>query len=358
MKYALIGCGRVAANHIKAALENGFEIAAVCDIDNGRADALFSRVGLSPELSAGIRRYTDYTALLEKEPLDLVSIALPSGLHAACAAEAIKHGVHAIVEKPFALSLADADVLIALAEERGVKVCACHQNRFNLAVQEMRAYLEKGCFGQLSNAAVTVRWSRGREYYAADAWRGTWAMDGGALMNQCIHGIDLLRWMCGGELESVYGVTRRQYHPYIQAEDVGAAVLTFKNGVIATLEGGVNVCGPDLEEHLMLIGSGGEMKLGGTNAGTVEYKYFKEEGVAVANALAEAAPNVYGNGHVSLFRDMAEAIREDRAPYVTARDGRDALETVLAVYLSCKTGRPVTLPLTDVKTTDFEGLFD
>ena len=358
MKYALIGCGRVAYNHLKAAMENGFEIAAVCDIEPDHIFDLYNRVSLSPEQAGEIARYEDWNRLFDCEKPTLVSIALPSGLHAACAKDAVRRGIHVIVEKPIALSLKDADELIALAGETGAKVCACHQNRFNLAVQEMRAYLEKGCFGALSNAAVTVRWSRGRDYYSADDWRGTWAQDGGALMNQSIHGIDLLRWMCGGKLATVYGVTKRQYHPYIEAEDVGTAVLQFENGVIATLEGGVNVCGPDLEEHLTLIGQKGTMKLGGTNASTVEYKYFSEEGLAVKDALAEAAPNVYGNGHVSLFKDMGEAIREDRDPYVTARDGRDALETVLAVYLSSKTGQPVNLPLKNVSTLDLKGLFD
>ena len=357
MNYALIGCGRVSYNHLKAAKENGLNVVAVCDIEPDHIFDLYNRMEYTPEQAGAIARYTDWNRLFDAEKPTLVSIALPSGLHAACAKDAIKRGIHVIIEKPIALNMADADEIVRLAEEYHVKVSACHQNRFNLAVQEMRRYLENGLFGTLSNAAVTVRWSRGRDYYAADDWRGTWAMDGGALMNQSIHGIDLLRWMCGGRLKTVYGVTRRQYHPYIEAEDVGTAVLAFENGCIATAEGGVNVCGPDLEEHLTLIGSNGAMKLGGTSANTVEYKFFTDEGEAVQNALVEQTANVYGNGHTSLFKDVIAAIEEDRAPYVTARDGRDALETVLAVYLSSKTGQPVTLPLTDVGTTDFVGLF-
>lgn len=357
MNYALIGCGRVAYNHLKAAKENGLTVAAVCDIDPDHIFDLYRRMEYTPEEAGAIARYADWNRLFDEEKPTLVSIALPSGLHAACAKDAISRGIHVIIEKPIALSMADADEIVRMAEESNVKVSACHQNRFNLAVQEMRRYLEGGMFGTLSNAAVTVRWSRTREYYAADDWRGTWAMDGGALMNQSIHGIDLLRWMCGGKLTTVYGVTKRQYHPYIQAEDVGTAVLTFANGCVATAEGGVNVSGPDLEEHLTLIGSKGTMKLGGTSANTVAYKCFPGEGDAVKNALVEQTANVYGNGHTSLFKDVIAAIEEDRAPYVTARDGRDALETVLAVYLSSKTGQPVSLPLTDVATTDFIGLF-
>ncbi len=354
MRYALIGCGRVAANHLKAARENGLRLAAVCDINNDHITDLFSRTGVDGET---VRRYADYTELFDAEKPDLVSVALPSGLHFACAREAVLRGINVIVEKPVALSLDDADELVRLAGERGVKVSACHQNRFNRAVQKMRAHLENGEFGTLSNAAVTVRWSRGRAYYESADWRGTWEMDGGALMNQCIHGIDLLRWMCGGDLRRVYGVTRQRQHPYIEAEDVGAAVLEFANGVIATVEGGVNVCGPDLEEHLTLIGEHGTMKLGGTNASTVEYEYFTYEGEQRRNVLEEKAANVYGNGHTALFADMIAAVREGRAPYVTAADGRSALETVLAIYLSCKTGAPVDLPLQGVSTADFKDLF-
>ena len=357
MKYALIGCGRVAYNHLKAATENGFEVAAVCDVDTDHIFDLYDRMGFTPEQAGAIARYADWNAMLDAERPELVSIALPSGLHAQCAMDVVKRGIHVIVEKPIALSLPDADALIALAKKTGAKVSACHQNRFNLAVQEMRRQLEDGSFGTLSNAAVTVRWGRDKSYYASADWRGTWAMDGGALMNQSIHGIDLLRWMCGGKPRRVYGVTRRQYHPYIQAEDVGIAVLEFENGVIATLEGGVNVCGDDMEEHLTLIGSAGAMKLGGTSANTVAYRQFAHEGEAQKNSLVEKTANVYGNGHTSLFRDMAEAIATGREPYVTARDGRDALETVLAVYRSCRTGQPVDLPLTDASTAEMEGFF-
>jgi len=353
MKYALIGCGRVAPNHIKAALKNGLEIIAVCDINSEHIDILFGCSELTDAQKAGIRRYSGYTELFDREKPELVSIALPSGLHAECAKEAVKRDINVIVEKPIALSIKDADEIIALSKEHNVMVSACHQNRFNLAVQEMRSYLEQGSFGKLSNAAVTVRWSRGESYYSQAEWRGTWAQDGGALMNQCIHGIDLLRWMCGGEIKSVYGKTANILHPYIEAEDVGTAVIEFSNGCIATIEGGVNLPGDDLEEHLTLIGQTGVMKLGGKSANTVEYRYFSSDGIALKNSLTEKTKNVYGNGHTSLFADVINAIENNREPYVTALDGKLALETVLAVYLSSKTGEKVTLPLGEVSTIDF-----
>ncbi len=357
MDYALIGCGRVAPNHIKAAKENGFRIVAVCDVDFSHIDALFEKAGFSEEEKQGIARYADYREMLKKEPLTLVSVALPSGLHAEAAKCVISHGVNVIIEKPIAMSLADADEIIRLGEEMGVAVSACHQNRFNLAVQAMRAAVEAGRFGKLSNAAVTVRWSRGEDYYSHDDWRGKWASDGGTLMNQCIHGIDLLRWMCGDEIESVYGITARQYHPYIEAEDVGTAVLRFKNGVLATVEGTVNVNYGDMEEHLTLLGEAGAVKLGGTCANEVLSWHFSDDPEDRQESVKEKTVNVYGNGHTALFADVADAIRTGRPPYVDARAGRRALETVLAIYLSSKTGAPVTLPLADVSSADFAGLF-
>ena len=355
MTYALIGCGRVAPSHIKAAVQNGLTIAAVCDIDDGNITAMFRNSDPAPENWEAIPRYSDYTELFDTVRPTLVSIALPSGLHAKCALAAIERGINVIIEKPIAMSLPDADAIVAAASEYGVTVSACHQNRFNLAVQAMRRRLEAGDFGKLSNAAVTVRWSRGEAYYKQADWRGTWANDGGTLMNQCIHGIDLLRWMCGDEIDTVYGKTRRQFHDYIEAEDVGTAVIAFKNGVIATVEGTVNACEADIEEHLTLLGESGSMKLGGTSANTVEYSRFA--GSARNDTLSEATANVYGNGHTALFADVIDAIRTGRPPYVDAAAGRRALETVLAIYLSAKTGQPVTLPLKDVRSTDFTGLF-
>ncbi|MCH5198756.1 MAG: Gfo/Idh/MocA family oxidoreductase [Oscillospiraceae bacterium] len=357
MKYALIGCGRVAPDHIKAAVKNGLEIIAVCDINSDNIDIMFERAELSKEQREKIGRYSDYTKLFIKEQPELISIALPSGLHAECAKEAIKRKINVIIEKPIALSIKDADEIIELTEKYGVKVSACHQNRFNLAVQEMRAYLENGSFGRLSNAAVTMRWHRDESYYSAASWRGTWLLDGGALMNQSIHAIDLLRWMCGNNIKSVYGKTANVFHPYIEAEDIGAAVIEFENGCIATLEGTVNVPGENLEEHLTLIGETGIMKLGGKSANTVEFKYFFSEGSAEANSLVEKTGNVYGNGHTSLFADVIDAINTDREPYVSVYDGKRALETVLAVYLSSKTGEKVALPLKDIGTAFFKGQF-
>lgn len=357
MRYALIGCGRISTNHILAAVNNSLEITAVCDIQPEHMEAVLSKHGL--EKNAGIKRYTDYKQMIAENEIDLISIATESGLHAEIALYCIENGIHVIIEKPMAMSLADADEIIRLSEEKGVKVCACHQNRFNIAVQEMHKALEAGRFGRLSHGSIHVRWNRNEGYYTQAPWRGTWAQDGGALMNQCIHGIDLLRWTFGDEVEEVYGQTRQQFHEYLEAEDVGMAVVKFKNGAIATIEGTTNVYPKNLEETLYIFGEKGTVKIGGTSTNNIDVWDFADEDEADQKnkGLKEGTSNVYGNGHTSLFADMMDAIENDRRPYVDAQAGRNALEMVLAIYKSQKTGKPVKFPLTYFASIDMQGEF-
>ena len=358
MKYALIGCGRIAVNHIKAAVNNHLEISAVCDPVPEAMEVLLAKHGL--EKDDTIHRYTDYKEMIEVEQPTLVGIATESGLHAEIALYCIDHGVNLIIEKPMAMSIADADEIIRRSEEKGVKVSACHQNRFNVAVQETRKALEAGRFGKLSHGSIHVRWNRNQDYYTQAPWRGTWAQDGGCLMNQCIHGIDLLRWMMGDEVEEVYGVTRQQFHHYLEAEDVGMAVVKFKNGAIGTIEGTTNVYPKNLEETLYIFGETGTVKIGGTSTNNIDVWNFADENAADAQkkGLQEATSNVYGNGHTSLYADVIDAIEHDRKPYVDAVAGRNALEMVLAIYQSATTGMAVKLPMKDVASTDFMGRFD
>ena len=357
MKYALIGCGRIATNHIKAAVNNRLEIAAVCDVLPEAMENLLSKHNL--EADSSIVRYTDYVKMLEEIRPELVSIATESGIHAEIALACIDRGIHVIIEKPMAMSMADADEIIRRSEEKNVKVCACHQNRFNIAVQKTRAALENGRFGRLSHGSIHVRWNRNEGYYTQAPWRGTWAQDGGCLMNQCIHGIDLLRWMMGDEVEEVYGITRQQFHNYLEAEDVGMAVVKFKNGAVGTIEGTTNVYPKNLEETLYIFGQNGTVKVGGTSTNNIDVWDFADETDADAaiKFLKEDTSNVYGNGHTSLFADMMEAIQTDRKPYVDAVAGRNALEMILAIYKSQKTSLPVKLPLKDFASVDMMGEF-
>ncbi len=356
MKYALIGCGRISPNHIVAAKNNELEIVAICDTD----PTCMEDKALKFRLGSGTRRYRDYRELVKEEKPDLVAICTESGKHAEIAMFCIENGCNCIIEKPIALSIADADAIIAAAARYQVKVCACHQNRFNKSIQKIREAVEMERFGKLLYGTAHIRWARDYEYYSRAKWRGTWQQDGGALMNQCIHNIDLLRWMMGDEIDCVVGMTDRLKHDYIQAEDLGIALIHFKNGAYGIIEGTTNVYPRNLEETLYLFGDKGTIKAGGTSVNVIEEWNFSDmldDPEQVKRQFHENPPNVYGYGHTPLYADVMEAIQEDRAPYVDAEAGKRALELVLAIYKSAAEGSIVQLPLDQCATIDFEGRF-
>lgn len=358
MKYALIGCGRIAVNHIKAALNNKFDIVAVCDVLPEKMELLLEKYELQNDPS--IARYIDYKEMLNKHPeVDLIAVATESGEHAKIALDCIDAKKNVVIEKPIAMSMSDANEIVNRAKEKGVKVSACHQNRFNVAVQKTRAALEAGRFGEMSHGSIHVRWNRDRNYYEQASWRGTWAQDGGCLMNQCIHGIDLLRWMMGEPVE-VFAQTRQRFHNYLEAEDVGMACVKFADGSLATIEGTTNVYPKNLEECLYLFGEKGTVKIGGTSTNDIDVWDFSDETEddQQNKGLKEQTSNVYGNGHTALYSDMEQAILNDRNPYVDAVAGRNALEMVLAIYKSQKTGLPVKLPLEDFASVEMSGEFE
>lgn len=348
MKYAIIGCGRIARNHLAAALECGLNITAVSDLLPVAMQQLL--IEGAPAAVPYIAQYTNYRQMLMDRSPQLVAIATDSGSHAQIALDCIDAGANIILEKPMSMSLGDADRIIKAAEAAGVKVAVCHQNRFNSASQALYQAVRQNRFGKISHAAVTIRWNRGVSYYQQAAWRGYWQTDGGALMNQCIHGIDLLRWLMGDSIGRVYGVCRNRMHAYIEAEDVGLAVLTFRNGAVATIEGSTNIYPQNLEETLCIFGEKGTVKLGGKSAGRIEHWQFADGGPPPE--ISERIRTVYGNGHVRLYADMLSAIKDNRQPLINAKEGRAALELVLAIYKSQKEGRVLKLPLPDFSSAD------
>lgn len=356
MKYALIGCGRISPNHITAAQNNHLEIVALCDVAEENINDKIAKF----DLSSNVRKYTDYREMLQKEKPELVAITTESGKHAEIALDCIEAGCNLIIEKPIALSLEDADAIIARADEKGVKVCACHQNRFNKSIQKIREAVEKKRFGRMFYGTAHIRWNRGYEYYSRAKWRGTWEQDGGALMNQCIHNIDLLRWMMGDEVVEVIGMTDKLNHSYIEAEDLGLAIVKFANGSYGIIEGTTNIYPKNLEETLYLFGEKGTVKAGGSSVNIIEEWRFSDlldDPEKIKAQYHENPPNVYGYGHTPLYADVIEAVEQDRAPYVDARAGRRALELVLAIYKSAAEGVSVKLPLDECATMDFAGRF-
>jgi len=358
MKYALIGCGRISPNHLEAAVNNNLDIVGICDIVPENMKTLLEKLNME---GANIKQYTDYKEMLETEKPELVAIATESGEHARIALECLDRGANLIIEKPIALSLEDADKIIEKSKEKGLVVCANHQNRFNKSIQKIRKAVEDGDFGKMMYGTAHIRWNRGKDYYTQAPWRGTWAQDGGALMNQCIHNIDLLRWMMGDEVTEVCAYTDNLNHDFIEAEDLGIAIVKFKNGSYGIIEGTTNVYPKNLEETLYLFGQKGTVKAGGKSVNIIEEWNFadsNEDVNFVKENYSEMPKNVYGFGHTPLYKNVIEAINNGTKPLVDAEAGKRALELVLAIYKSAAEGRPVKLPLTECSTMDFVGRFD
>lgn len=355
LRYALIGCGRIAPNHIAAAQANGLEIAALCDLKRENAMALAAKFKLSE-----VPLYTDYTRMLGEIRPQLAAIATESGSHAPIALACIEAGCSVLIEKPIALSLSDAEKIIVAGKEKRVTVAVCHQNRFNKSVRKIREALEAGRFGKMLYGTAHVRWNRGEEYYRQAPWRGTWAQDGGALMNQCIHNIDLLRWMMGDYVTEVFAYTANMVHPYLEVEDLGLALVRFESGALGVIEGTTAIYPVNLEETLYLFGEKGTVKAGGKSVNALEEWRFgdgADTAEEVKATYSDNPPNVYGYGHTPLYTDVIDAVKRHRPPAVDGDAGKRALELVLAVYSSAARGKPVSLPLKDCATTDFSGMF-
>lgn len=357
MRYALIGCGRISPNHFAAAQNNHLEIVAICDLES---ENMKDKV-LKFKLDDSVHQYTDYKEMVLREKPELVAICTESGKHAEIALFCIENSCNCIIEKPIALSIKDADAIISASIKYHVKVCACHQNRFNKSVQIIREAIDMNRFGKLFYGTAHVRWCREHEYYDRASWRGTWEQDGGALMNQCIHNIDLLRWMMGSEITEVVGMTDKLNHDYIEAEDLGLALIKFKNGSYGIVEGTTNVYPHNLEETLYIFGEKGTVKAGGQSVNVIEEWNFSDlldNPEDVKTRFHENPPNVYGYGHTPLYADVVNAVISDRQPYVSAMDGKKALELVLAIYKSSVEGRTIKLPLEECSTMDFAESFN
>jgi predicted dehydrogenase len=362
MKYtvSLIGCGRISFKHIEAFVQNAdtMTLISVCDSLRERAEekARESRIG------SDVAVYGDYQKMLAERKPDIVTIATESGKHKPIAIDCLKAGCHVICEKPMALSTKDADEMISAAKRNHRKLAVCFQNRFNAPIQRLRTALDGGRFGKVLHGAIQIRWNRNEAYYAEAPWRGTWEQDGGTLMNQCTHGIDLLQWMLGEEALRVRSQTRRFLRP-IEAEDFGAAIVEFKNGSVGIIEGSACVYPTNINETLSIFGEKGSAVVGGLAVNKIEtWRFADAHNVGdpeekVLNPHEKDPPTVYGFGHTALFRDFIDAIETDREPLVSGEKGKKALEIILAIYKSQKTGQAVDLPC-DFSTMEMKGYFD
>ena len=332
LNFAIIGCGRISKNHVEALINNSDDcnLVALCDtIGNKAVDR--KKQYESSVRNANIKIYTDYIRMLEKEKIDAVSICTESGYHAKIAMDCLNYGKHVLIEKPMALSLEDADKIIELGKQKNLKVGVCHQNRFNPPIQKLRRAIEEGRFGKIINGTARILWTRDQNYYDQAPWRGTKALDGGTLMNQCIHNIDLLQWMMGSEVEKVH-CERGTFLRNIEMEDFGAILIRFKNGSIGIVEGSACVYPKNLEETLSIFGENGTVVIGGLAVNKIQTWQFADERDYDKEDGSTEVDSVYGKGHTPLYSDFIAAIRDNREPYINGEEGEKALEIIVKSY--------------------------
>jgi len=335
-RVALVGCGRIAKSHCDAIERvDGLDLVAVADVVQARAEA----AGTANAVPA----FASLAEMMAAVDCDIVTVATPSGLHPVHGIEAARAGKHVVSEKPMAISLAGADSLIDACSEAGVRLFVVKQNRLNPAIQLVKRAVEKGRFGRIHSANCTVRWARPQEYYDQAPWRGTWAMDGGAFMNQASHYVDLIQWLAG-PVGSVAAMTATQERK-IEAEDSGAAVLRFQNGAIGVLDVTMLTYPRNLEGSLTILGNRGSVKIGGTAVNRVDTWLFEDydDDDKLIESAATTPPTVYGFGHQGYYRNVLRVLRGEAVPDTDGREGRKSLEIILAIYESARTGKVVSL---------------
>lgn len=341
LNFALLGCGRIAPKHVDALTSGAVPLArlvAVCDEKIERAKAIADKLGIP----AFANRFEMMEQMGDK--IDVVSILTPSGLHAQHTVDMAKFGKHIVVEKPMALTLQDADRMIAACDNAGIRLFVVKQNRYNLPVKKLRQALEAGRFGKLVMGTVRVRWCRTQKYYDQDSWRGTWAYDGGVFANQASHHVDLLQWMMG-DVESVFAKTSTAL-VNIETEDTGVVVLRFKNGALGVIEATTATRPKDLEGSISILGEKGSVEISGFAVNEMKTWNFADTQPDDAEVLQKYRvnpPNVYGFGHNEYLNKVVESIRESRSALVDGLEGRKSLELISAIYESVETGKEVFL---------------
>lgn len=337
-RIALVGCGRISANHFDAiAKVDGLQLVAVCDTVEERARAAGEAID--------VPWFTSLEDMVAGVDCEVVAIATPSGLHPQQGVLAARAGKHVITEKPMAISLAGADELVRACDEAGVHLFVVKQNRLNPPVQLLKRAIDRGRFGRIYLINTTVRWTRPQEYYDQAPWRGTWKYDGGAIMNQASHYVDLVQWL-GGPIESVVAKTATMARR-IETEDTGVAVLKFASGALGTIEVTMLTYPKNMEGSITVLGETGSVKIGGTAVNRIEHWQFGDadpDDALVASADTDP-PSVYGFGHGGYYRNVLAVLRGEAEPETDGRAGRKSLELILGIYESARTGREVALPL-------------
>ena len=339
VRFALAGCGRIAANHFDALAKHAerAELVALCDTD---ADAL-----ARAQTRTGAPGFTSYTELLARGGADCVVLATPSGLHPQQAIEAAEAGLHVMTEKPMATRWADGLAMVRACDEAGVRLFVVKQNRRNRTLQLLRQAIQGGRFGRIYMVTVNVFWSRPQSYYDSADWRGTWEFDGGAFMNQASHYIDLLDWLIG-PVESVMAYTGTLARA-IEVEDTGVAALKWRNGAMGSVNVTMLTHPKNFEGSITVLGEHGTVRIGGVAVNTIEHWEFAQAHAmdSELDAASYQTTSVYGFGHPLYYDNVIRTLRGECPPETDGREGLKSLELLIAMYRSARDGRRINLPL-------------
>ncbi|XUR37336.1 Oxidoreductase [Rhizobium leguminosarum bv. trifolii] len=341
IKFAIVGCGRIAKRHselLGLSQIKGATLAAVCDVAEERAREFGERFG--------VPYYRSIDEMLQNTEVDVVSILTPSGMHAEHVITAAKYKRHIVVEKPMALTLTDAEAMIKACDENNIRLFVVKQNRFNVPVVKAREALDAGRFGKLVLGTVRVRWCRDQSYYDQDNWRGTWQYDGGVLANQASHHIDMLTWFMG-DVESVHARAATALVD-IEAEDTAVATLKFRNGALGIIEATAATRPKDIEGSISILGAGGSVEIAGFAVNKIRTWQFGDHDLGDEQVMEKYSvnpPNVYGFGHQAYYEHVVDCLVNDTKALVDGHEGRQSLELISALYESIASNQEVKLPL-------------
>ena len=339
LNFALVGCGRIAKRHSELLGDDqikGARLAAVCDNVLDRAKAIGERFC--------VPFYADMDEMMKAENIDVVVVLTESGKHAEHVINLAKYGKDLMVEKPMALTLDDADLMISECDKHSCRLFVVKQNRFNVPIVKLREAVEQQRFGKMVLGTIRVRWCRPQAYYDQDSWRGTWAQDGGVLTNQASHHIDLLEWMMG-DVESVFAKSTTAL-VNIEAEDTAVVTVKFKNGALGIIEATTAARPKDLEGSISILGETGTVEVGGFAVNQMKTWNFLEKQAGDDEVLEKYSvnpPSVYGFGHQAYYEHVVDCIKNDAAQLVDGLVGRKSLELISAIYESIETGKEVFL---------------
>jgi UDP-N-acetyl-2-amino-2-deoxyglucuronate dehydrogenase len=339
IRFALVGCGRIANNHFEALRKHHdrAELVGVCDVD---PRALDRAVGLT-----GAEGYASLDQMLRQCDADIVVITTPSGLHPEQAVQVAAAGRHVMTEKPMATRWEDGKRMVAAADAAGVRLFVVKQNRRNATLQLLKSAVEKKRFGRIYMVNLNVFWTRPPEYYNSAKWRGTWEFDGGAFMNQASHYVDLIDWIVG-PVESLQAYTATLARD-IEVEDTGVISVRWRNGALGSMNVTMLTYPRNMEGSITILGEHGTVRIGGVAVNEVQQWEFATpdpDDEKVADASYQTT-SVYGFGHPLYYDNVIKVLRGEAEPETDGREGLKSLEVLIAAYMSARDGRRVALPL-------------